>query len=109
VSPYARIGNASISDDALLAIVRGAVESVEGAFVGTPGRVARVLPGRRSPVEWRIDGAAIRVSVELVAAYGRVLPELAAAVQEAVADALRAMTGLTVRSVDVTVGEVVRR
>ena len=109
MSPYpVRFGDVGVSDDALLAIVRGAVGGVDGASLDTPGRVARVLPGRRGPVEWRVEGRSIRVSVDVTAAYGRVLPDVARAVQAAIADAIATMTGLAVRAVDVTVAEVVR-
>jgi uncharacterized alkaline shock family protein YloU len=41
--------------------------------------------------------------------YGRVLPEVSAAVQERVADALARMCDVEVEAVDVTVEELVRR
>ena len=45
-----RLGTATVADEALETIVRGAVASVSGARLDAPGRVARVLPGRRGPV-----------------------------------------------------------
>ena len=50
------------------------------------------------------DGRA-RVSVELTARYGTVLPEVAAAVQGNVAAALRDSAGLEPDAVDVTIEE----
>jgi uncharacterized alkaline shock family protein YloU len=102
------LGSAIVADEALETIVRGAVETIPGAHLETPGRVARVLPGRRGPVEWEVAGAHASIDVELRAAYGSVLPELAAAVRAAVAEHVGRMTGLDVRSVGVTVTEVVR-
>ena len=98
-----RLGAAQVSDQALESIVRLAVEGVDGARLESPGRVSRVLPGRRGPVEWSVAGRVATFDVDVVAEHGRVLPELGAAVRDAVAGHVRAMTGLDVRSVDVTV------
>ena len=102
------LGPALVADEAMETIVRGAGETVPGAHLETPGRVARVLPGRHGPVEWEVNGSTASFDLELRAAYGRVLPELAAAVRAAVAEHVGRMTGLDVRSVAVTVTEVVR-
>ncbi len=98
-----RIGAAQVADEAIDSIVRGAVSQVPGARLESPGRVSRVLPGRRGPVEWSVTGGAAALAVEVVAGYGVVLPDVAAAVRGAIADAVTGMTGLQVRSVDVTV------
>jgi uncharacterized alkaline shock family protein YloU len=103
-----RTGIATVSDDAVLAIVESAVAGVDGARLDRPGRVTRVLPGRRGGVGWQRDGAALRFEVDVVARYGRVLPELAAEVQASVAESVAAMTALPVRAVDVTVTGVER-
>jgi uncharacterized alkaline shock family protein YloU len=98
-----RVGGAAMADEALVAIVRGAVAAVPGARLDTPGRVSRVLPGRRNPVEWELADQTVAFDVDLACAYGQVLPEVAAAVRAHVAAAVTQMTGLTVRAVDVTV------
>jgi uncharacterized alkaline shock family protein YloU len=103
-----RLGTATVADEAVETIVRGAVASVTGARLDAPGRVARVLPGRRGPVEWQADRSSIALDIDISAAYGRVLPELGVAVRDAVAEHISTMTGLDVRSVDVTVTEVAR-
>jgi len=103
-----RLGAAAVADDALHSIVRGAVATVRGARLEQGGRVSRVIPGRRQGVGWRVDGGAIRVEVDVAAAYGEPLPALARGVQRAISDALTAMTGLDVRAVDVTVAAVDR-
>jgi uncharacterized alkaline shock family protein YloU len=103
-----RLGTATVADDAIVSIVRGAVAGVAGARLDAPGRVARVLPGRRGPVAWQADRTSIAFDVDISATYGRVLPELAVAVRESVAEQVARMTGLEVRAVDVTVTEVAR-
>jgi uncharacterized alkaline shock family protein YloU len=103
-----RAGDASVAETAVLSMVRGAVAGVDGARLPPPGRVSRVLPGRRGPVEWRVERRRLRVEVEIVAEFGRVLPDLASEVQTAIAGALERMTELPVRSVDVTITAVER-
>jgi len=103
-----RVGQATVSDQAVVAIVRGAVELVPGARLDTPGRVSRVLPGRRGPVEWAVSDDAASFDVDIVAVHGSVLPELGARVRESVAEHVGRMTGLQVRTVDVTVTGVAR-
>ena len=98
-----RLGAAQVSDQALESIVRMAVESVAGARLDSPGRVSRVLPGRRGPVDWNVTGRVATFDVDIVADHGRVLPELGAQVRSAVGRHVAGMTGLEVRAVDVTV------
>lgn len=98
-----KIGAAQVADEAIDSIVRGAVGQVSGARLESPGRVSRVLPGRRGPVEWSVTGGGATLAVDVVAGYGAVLPDVAAAVRGAVADAVTGMTGLEVRAVDVTI------
>ena len=91
-------GSVRVSEAALTEIVRRAVSSVDGA---------RLCKGRRRlGVELR-DGRA-RAELQLAVAYGRVLPEVSAAVQERVADALACMCDVEVEAVDVTVEELER-
>ena len=87
-----------VSEAALSEIVRRAVSSVEGA---------RLRKGRRR-LGVEIEDGRARADLRLVVAYGRVLPEVSAAVQERVADALVRMCDLEVDAVDVTVEELVR-
>src|SRR6185312_6489494 len=98
-----RLGGATVADEAIVSMVRGAVAGVPGARLDLPGRVSRVIPGRRGPVGWTVKGGTIAFEVEVCAAYGRVLPKLAVSVRDAVAEHVGAMTGLNVRVVDVTV------
>jgi uncharacterized alkaline shock family protein YloU len=75
-----------------------AAEKVDGARVRRP----------RRGLDVEIDGGRARVSVELAARYGAVLPELATAVQRSVAAALTGSAGLAVESVDVAIEELER-
>jgi len=88
-------GSVRVSEAALSEIVRRAVASVEGA---------RLRKGRRRLGVELEDGRA-RAELRLVVSYGRVLPEVSAAVQERVADALSTMVDLDVEAVDVSIEE----
>jgi uncharacterized alkaline shock family protein YloU len=90
------LGGIAIAPAALSRLVVRAVEEVDGARVRHP---------RRSLHVQLADGRA-RVSLELQARRGSVLPELARAVQRRVADALGAMLEVAVDGVDVSVEEV---
>ena len=98
-----RVAGAVMADEAMVSIVRGAVAAEAGARLDTPGRISRVLPGRRGPVSWEIDGGGVRLDVDLAVGYGTVIPTAADGVRRRVAEAVTQMTGLEVRSVDVTV------
>ncbi len=91
-------GSVRVSEVALTEIVRRAVSSVEGA---------RLRKGRRRLGVELQDGRA-RAELQLAVEYGRVLPEVSAAVQDRVADALVRMCDVEVESVDVTVEELER-
>jgi uncharacterized alkaline shock family protein YloU len=91
-------GSVRVSEAALTEIVRRAVASVDGV---------RLRKGRRRlGVELR-DGRA-RAELQLLVPYGRVLPEVCAAVQERVSDALVRMFEVEVEAVDVTVEQLER-
>ena len=89
-------GSVSIAPRALSYLVVQAAESVEGVRVRRTRRhlVAAIAAGRA------------HVTLELAVRFGVVLPEAARLVQERVADALRAMCGVAVDAVDVSVEEV---
>jgi uncharacterized alkaline shock family protein YloU len=91
-------GSVRVSEAALSEIVRRAVSSVEGA---------RLRKGRRR-LGVEIEDGRARADLRLLVAYGQVLPEVSAAVQERVADALVRMCDVEVEAVDVTVEELVR-
>jgi uncharacterized alkaline shock family protein YloU len=91
-------GSVRVSEAALTEIVRRAVASVEGA---------RLRKGRRR-LGVEIEAGRARADLRLVVPYGRILPEVCAAVQEGVADALARMCDVEVEAVHVTVEELVR-
>lgn len=91
-------GAVRLSEAALTGIVRGAVASVDGA---------RLRKGRRR-LGVELAGGHARADLPLAVAYGRVLPEVARAVQQQVADALAAMCEVEVDAVDIVVEELDR-
>ena len=91
-------GSVRLSEAALTQIVRRAVSSVEGA---------RLSKGRRRLGVELQDGRA-SAELQVAVAYGRVLPDVAGAVQESVADALARMCDVEVEAVHVTVEELDR-
>jgi uncharacterized alkaline shock family protein YloU len=88
-------GSIRIDGEALAGLVVTAAELVEGARVRRPRRGLDVT----------VEDGRVRVSVELSARYGSVLPGLARAVQTSIADAVRTAAGLEVAAVDVAVEE----
>ena len=93
---HGREGTITVAASALEGVVVRAAESVEGVRVRKPKRTVQVAhePGRAS------------VSFELAVERGARVPDLAQVVQERVAEALAATTGLEVERVDVVVGEI---
>ncbi|MFZ0341813.1 MAG: Asp23/Gls24 family envelope stress response protein [Gaiellaceae bacterium] len=91
-------GSVRVSEAALSEIVRRAVASVDGA---------RLRKGRRR-LGVELEHGRASADLRLLVAYGRVLPEVCAAVQERVGDALARMCDVEVDAVHVTVEELVR-
>lgn len=89
------LGRIELPGATLASLVVLASERVDGARVRRP----------RRGLDVELEDGRVRVEVELAAAAGAVLPELARDVQTSVADALRQMAGLEVASVDVSVEE----
>ena len=91
-------GEVRIEGDALAGLVLAAVALVDGARARRP----------RRGLDVDVSDGTVRVELELAARYGAVLPELARAVQDRVAEALRSSAGLTVERVDVAIEELDR-
>lgn len=91
-------GSVRVSEAALTDIVRRTVASVDGV---------RLRKGRRR-LGVELQNGRARAELQLAVAYGRVLPEVSAAVQERVADALARMFEVEVEAVDVTVEQLER-
>ena len=89
-------GAISISHAALTQLVVRATQAVDGARVRRPRRGLQI----------EVAGARARVTLELTAGRGVVLPELARAVQASVAEALETMCEVRVDAVDVSIEEV---
>jgi uncharacterized alkaline shock family protein YloU len=88
-------GSIKVPQSTLEQIVLHAASGIEGARPRRPKRGLDVS----------VEAGSALVELELAAQHGRVLPEVAEAVQKAVADALRTMCGVDVQSVDVSIEE----
>jgi uncharacterized alkaline shock family protein YloU len=86
-------GSITVAPAALTRLVVNAAESVQGVRVRRP---------RRSVDIAHADGRG-SVSVDLAVSYGPVVPDLAHAVQEQVAQAVAAVCGLEIERIDVTI------
>lgn len=91
-------GTVAVAEAALAQIVTQAVESVDGA---------RLRKGRRR-LMLELESGHARAELELIVAYGCVLPDTARAVQERVTEALQGMCGVVVDAVDVAIEELER-
>jgi uncharacterized alkaline shock family protein YloU len=89
------LGSVTIVRAALAQVVVRSAEQVEGIRVRRP----------RRGLEIALDDDRARVSVELAARYGVVLPDAARDVQARVAEALRTQIGLHTTAVDVSLEE----
>ena len=112
VSRSDELGNIHISEEVLAVIAAAAVLEVEGigglaANLGTD--LAELLGKKNLSRGIRIQMEADHVMVDLgiLVKYGFTIPDVARAVQEAVAGSIEATSGLTVAAVNVTVGGVV--
>jgi uncharacterized alkaline shock family protein YloU len=89
------LGRIELPGAALAGLVATAAEQVDGARVRRPRRGLDVAVA---------DGRAT-IALELAVRLGAVVPEVAQAVQEQIAGAVTATTGLEVAAVDVAVEE----
>ncbi|MGE5689217.1 MAG: Asp23/Gls24 family envelope stress response protein [Pseudomonadota bacterium] len=88
-------GTITVTGGVLSHVVAGAAGQVEGARARRPKRGLDV----------DVDGGRARVRLELAVRYGAVVPDVAAAVQQRVHDALRDQCGLETSAIDVAVEE----
>lgn len=113
MSEEIRLEGLGVAPGVLDTIVTVATEGVEGvAAVGAPGIAGLVQKGVRKgssrAVDVLVDEASnLSVSVHVQVNYGHKLREVAAAVQQAVTEALTSQVGLTVTAVDVYVDSLV--
>jgi uncharacterized alkaline shock family protein YloU len=97
-----------ISQDVLFGIAQLATEGVAGlTSAAPPARMGELLTGRRAKgvVITRGDEG-LTIDLHVRVRYGLAIPKVAAEVQRAVREAVASMTGMTVRSVNVTVDAV---
>ena len=97
------LGCIHISEDVLAAVSAGAAAEVEG-ISGMMNMTNKKNPSRGVRVSFENDCAVIDMYVML--RYGNAIPEVAEKIQSAVSSAVEAMTGFTVKAVNVHVGGV---
>ena len=106
-----RAGEFEIGDTVIAKIAHMACREVDGvhALGGATSRALsslRVADSRTQGVAVDVRGAEVDVDVTLVVTYGRSIPEVAQACRERVRDGIEATTGLTVKTVNVVVGDI---
>ena len=112
VSRSDELGNIHISEEVLAVIAAAAVLEVEGigglsANLGTD--LAELL-GKKNlsrGIHIQVEDENVTVNLSILVKYGYTIPDVARAVQEAVAGSIEATSGLTVAAVNVNVGGVV--
>lgn len=116
---------ALITSEGTTTIAQGVVQKIAGMAAGDVSGVFRLgggtaaalsslksrLPGSSAPsvtqgVSVQVGETEATVDINLVAEYGVIIPDVAAAVRRNVIGAVTRMTGLTVTSVDVSVDDV---
>jgi len=111
ISREEELGAVSISEEVLAAIAAAAaieVEGVGGLGYGLGNDLAAVI-GRKMlarGVRLSVEEDDVSVDLAILVKYGYVVPDVAKAVQEAVAGAVENTSGLHVRSVNVAVAGV---
>lgn len=107
-----KMGSIHISEEVLAAIASEAVMEVEGIgglAVNQGIDIAEFLgmkPVRRG-IHLQIADEKIEVGIAILVLHGSVIPDVAKAVQETVANSIEATSGLAVESVNVSVAGVV--
>ncbi|MFC5382681.1 Asp23/Gls24 family envelope stress response protein [Aquipuribacter nitratireducens] len=102
-TPAARRGHLEVRPRVVDRVAALAAREVAGVVRTPAGRLGR---GALPAVHSRVDGDRVRLEVDLAVRWGRSLADVAAGVQERVADRVAALTSLHVELVDVTVEEV---
>ena len=112
VSRSDELGNIHISEEVLAVIAAAAVLEVEGigglaANLGTDLAELRGKKNLSRGIRIQVEDDHVMVDLGILVKYGFTIPDVARAVQEAVAGSIEATSGLTVAAVNVTVGGVV--
>ena len=101
-------GSVNISEEVLATIAAQAVREVDGVggFATTLGGEIAERLGKRAPsrgVKLAIEGEEVTVDTFILIKYGSVIGDVSRAVQDAVTSGIEAMTGITVKAVNITV------
>ena len=112
VSRSDEMGNIHISEEVLAVIAAAAVLEVEGigGLAANLGTDLAELLGKKNlsrGIHILVEDDSVTVDLGILVKYGYTIPDVARAVQEAVAGSIEATSGLTVAAVNVTVGGVV--
>jgi len=109
VSRPDEMGNIHISEDVLAVIAAAAaleVEGVDGLTANLGKDLAEQLLGRKNMtkgVHIQVEEDAVTMELSIFIKYGYTIPDVARAVQNAVANAVEATSGLTVKAVNIQV------
>lgn len=112
VSRSDELGNIHISEEVLSVIAAAAALEVEGVggLAANLGTDLAELLGKKNlgrGVRLQVEEETVTVDVAILVKYGFTIPNVARAVQEAVAASLEATSGLTVAAVNISVGGVI--
>lgn len=112
VSRSDELGNIHISEEVLAVIAAAAVLEVEGigGLAANLGTDLAELLGKKNlsrGIHIQVEDENVTVDLSILVKYGYTIPDMARAVQEAVAGSIEATSGLTVAAVNVNVGGVV--
>ena len=112
VSRSDELGNIHISEEVLAVIAAAAVLEVEGigGLAANLGTDLAELLGKKNLIRGihiLVEEESVTVDLGILVKYGYTIPDVARAVQEAVAGSIEATSGLTVAAVNVNVGGVV--
>ena len=112
VSRSDELGSIHISEEVLAVIAAAAVLEVEGigGLAANLGSDLAELLGKKNlgrGIHIQVENGNVTVDLSILVKYGYTIPDVARAVQEAVAGSVEATSGLTVAAVNVNVGGVV--
>ena len=112
VSRSDELGSIHISEEVLAVIAAAAVLEVEGigGLAANLGTDLAELLGKKNlsrGIHIQVEDGNVTVDLSILVKYGYTIPDVARAVQEAVAGSVEATSGLTVAAVNVNVGGVV--
>lgn len=103
-------GSVNIAEDVVASIAALAVQEVDGVCsmnVGVPSEITEFLNSKKNPnkgVKLTVNGDDITIDCNVILYYGNSIAEIAKAIQEKVVASVQAMTGLSIKTVNVHVG-----